>query len=330
MKVLIADLPKAQNRDIDYEINLLKSAFPDIQTVVYNYDEAKKDEFKELLKDADALLTALIVMDRDMLDCAEKLKLISLTSTGYNFVDVACATEKNIAVVPVGEYCTDEVADHTMALMLALNRKLKNYVNIVDNQKLWLYKKAGVIHGLKGRMLGIFGLGKIGRAVALRAQAFGMEVVAYDPYLPEQIAKDIGVELVEPEYIMYNCDIISNHMIQTAEVADFFDRDFFSGLKKAPVFLNVGRGASVDEAALLDAIETGKISAAGLDVFKDENPDLTKSPFIGRDNVLITPHAAFYSAESVALCQKISVENIIYYLKGEYNKVNRIVNDIRG
>lgn len=329
MKVLIADLPKAQNRNIDYEINLLKEAFPNVETVVYNYDESKKDEFKTLLKDADALLTALIVMDKDMLDCAEKLRVISLTSTGYNFVDVKSATEKNIAVVPVGEYCTNEVADHTIALMLALNRKLKSYIDIIDNQKQWLYKKAGEIHSLNVQKLGIFGLGKIGRAVAVRAQAFGMEVVAYDPYLPEKIAMDIDVKLVDPEYIMENCDIISNHMIQTAEVENFFDEDFFSGLKKKPIFLNVARGASVDEDALLRAIESGTVSAAGLDVFKDENPDLTKCPFIGMDNVIVTPHAAFYSTESVALCQKISVENIIYYLKGEYQKVNRIVNDVR-
>ena len=329
MKVLIADLPKAQNRDIDYEINLLKDAFADVEPVVYNYDAAKKEEFWALLEEADALLTALIVLDKEMLDHAKKLKLISLTSTGYNFVDVKEATKKNIAVIAVGEYCTNEVADHAMALLLALNRKLKQYVDIVDQQKAWVYKKAGTIHVLKGQKLGIFGLGKIGRAVALRAQAFGIEVVAYDPYLPKQMADDVGVTLVDPEYIMEQCDIISNHMIQTAEVENFFDRDFFGALKKAPMFLNVGRGASVDEDALLWALDTGKNSAAGLDVFQDENPDLTQNPFVGRDNVIITPHAAFYSAESVALCQKISVENIIYYLKGEYEKVNRIVNGVR-
>ncbi len=328
MKVLIADLPKAQNRDIDYEINLLRSAFPDVETVIYDYDEAKKDEFKALLKDCDVLLTALIVLDRDMLDCAEKLRMISLTSTGYNFVDVPCATEKEIAIAAVGEYCTNEVADHALALILALNRKLKSYVNIVDNQKQWIYRKAGAIHVLKGQTLGIFGLGKIGRAVAKRAQAFGIEVVAYDPYLPEKIASDMGVKLVDPEYITENCDIITNHMIQTAQVNNYFNEAFFNDLKKAPIFINVARGDSVDEAALLNALESGKISAAGLDVFKDENPDLETSPFIGRDNVLITPHGAFYSAEAVALCQKISVENIIYYLKGEYDKVNHIVNNV--
>ena len=327
MKVLIADLPKAQNRDIQYEINLLKSHFPDVEAVIYNYDEAKKDEFKELLKDADVLLTALIVLDEDMLECAKKLRLISLTSTGFNFVDVPCATKKEIAVAAVGEYCTNE--DHAMALMLALNRKLKNYIDIVDRQKQWLYKKAGTIHVLKGQKLGIFGLGKIGRAVAMRAKAFGIEVVAYDPYLPKQIAEDMGVKLVTKEYITENCDIISNHMIQTAEVESFFNADFFHSLKKAPMFLNVARGNSVEEEALLEALDTGKISAAGLDVLRDENPDLEKSPFIGRENVIVTPHGAFYSAESVALCQKISVENIIYYLKGAYDQVNRIVNDVR-
>lgn len=329
MNVLIADLPKAQNRDIDYEINLLRSAFPDIETVVYDYDEAKKDEFKSLLKNADALLTGLIVMDQDMLQSAEKLRVLSLTSTGYNFVDVPCATEKGIAVVPIGEYCTDEVADHAMSLMLALNRKLKHYVDILDRQHRWLYREAGEIRGLRGQTLGIFGLGKIGRALAVRAQAFGIDVVAYDPYLPPAIAEQVHVKLVSPQYIQENCTIISNHMIQTAEVEDYFNEAFFSGLKRAPIFLNVARGGAVDEAALLDALETGKVSAAGLDVFKDENPDLSQNSFLGRNNVMVTPHAAFYSKESVARAQKISVENIIYYLKGEYEKVNHIVNGVR-
>ena len=329
MKVLIADLPKAQNRDIDYEINLLKGAFPDVETIVYNYDEAKKDEFKVLLKDADALLTAHIAINREMLDCAEKLRILSLTSSGYNSVDLDYATEKRVAVVPIGEYCTNEVADHAMALMLGLNRKLKSYVNLLDHQRKWLCKEAGTIHSLRNQTLGIFGLGKIGRALASRAQAFGINVVAYDPYLPPAVAESINVKLVSPEYIAENCSIISNHMIQTAEVADFFNEAFFSSLQKTPIFLNVARGDSVDEKALLKALDTGKISAAGLDVFKEENPDLKKSPFIGRDNVILTPHAAFYSVESVARAQQISVENIIYYLKGEYDKVNRIANGIK-
>lgn len=330
MKVLISDIPKAQNRDIDYECALLKSAFPDIETVVYDYDETKKEEFKTLLRDADALLTAYIFMDREMLDCAEKLKILSLTSSGYNFVDLNYATEKKVAVVPIGEYCTEEVADHAMALLLALSRRLKKYVDVLDNQRKWLYKEAGELHSLRGQTMGIFGLGKIGRALAVRAQVFGIQVVAYDPYLPPAVAEQIGVQLVTPEYIAENCSIISNHMIQTAEVTDFFNADYFNSLKKHPIFINVARGGCVDEEALLAALDNGTISAAGLDVFKDENPDLRENPFMGRDNVLVTPHAAFYTAESVARAQRISVENIIYYLKGEYDKVNRIVNGITG
>lgn len=330
MKVLIADLPKAQNRNIQYECDLLRSAFPDVETVIYNYDEARKDEFKELLRDADALLTAYIIMDKEMLDCAEKLKILALTSSGYNFVDLDYATQKGVAVVPIGEYCTAEVADHAMALMLALSRQLKKYVDVLDHQHKWLYKEAGELHSLNGQTLGIFGLGKIGRALAVRAQAFGIKVVAYDPYLPPAVAEQIHVELVTPAYIAENCDIISNHMIQTAEVTDFFNEEYFSSLKKHPIFINVARGGCVDEDALLKALDCGQVRAAGLDVFKDENPALNSNPFIGRSDVLVTPHAAFYTAESVARAQRVSVENIIYYMKGEYDKVNRIVNGITG
>lgn len=329
MKVLIADLPKAQNRNIDYEIDLLKAEFPDVETVVYNYDSSKKAEFQSLLQDADALLTALIPMDAEMLAHAKKLRILSLTSTGYNFVDLDCATKQNIAVAAIGEYCTNEVADHAMALLLSLNRKLKTYTRLVEKEKKWLYKEAAPIHSLSGQTLGIFGLGKIGRALAKRAQAFGLTVIAHDPYLPPAVAEEMNVRLVSAKEIMECSDIISNHMIQTPEVYNFFNDDFFNGLKKTPIFLNVARGDSVDEPALLRALDQGKISGAGLDVFKDENPDLKDNPFLGRDNVVITPHGAFYSVESYQRMQDISVGNIIHYIKGEYQKVNRIVNGIQ-
>lgn len=326
MKVLISDLPKSQNRDIDYECNLLKKAFPKIETVIYDYDESKKDEFKELLKDADILLTSYIYMDAEMLDCAPQLKMISLTSTGYNFVDMDSATKRHVAVAAIGEYCTDEVADHTMALLLALSRKLKSYIRILDAEKKWLYKEAGTLHSLRGQTLGIFGFGKIGRAVAIRAQSFGIHVVAYSPHVSKEEAEYYGVKLVSPTYIAEHCDILSNHMKQTPAIENFFNADYFNSLKRYPIFLNVGRGGCVDEEALYAALKEGKVCAAGLDVLKDENPNLSKNKFVGMDNVLMTPHAAFYTVESVARAQRISVENIIYYLKGEFHKIDRVVN----
>lgn len=112
-----------------------------METVIYDYDDANKEEFKTLLRDADALLTAYIPMNREMLDCAEKLRIVSLTSSGYNFVDLDYATKKGIAVAPIGEYCSEEVADHAMALLLALNRKIKKYMDLVENQKSGSVKK---------------------------------------------------------------------------------------------------------------------------------------------------------------------------------------------
>ncbi|MDO4620374.1 MAG: NAD(P)-dependent oxidoreductase [Lachnospiraceae bacterium] len=329
MKILIADLPKAQNRNIDYEIDMLKEAFPDVETVVYDYDPEKKEEFKELLKDSDALLSALIMMDKEMFDCAEKLKILSLTSTGFNFVDLEEAAAHQVAVAAVGEYCTEEVAEHTMALMLALNRRLKQYTEKVEVEHRWVSKDVGAIHSLSSQKLGIMGLGKIGRAVAVRAQAFGMKVYGYDPYLPKEVADGIGVELVDVKFIQENCDIITSHMAQTKELENFFNEEFFSGLKKAPIFINAARGASVDEDALLKALDKGLVRGAGLDVFKDENPKLEGNPFLNRNNVIITPHCGFYSQESVVLCQKVSTENMIHYLKGEYDQVNRLVNEVR-
>lgn len=261
-----------------------------------------------------------------MIDSCKNLKCISINAVGYDSVDLKEATKRNIAVCPIGEYCTQEVAEHTMALILALSRGIKHYINDIDKKKIWKYHSISSLQRIEGQTLGIFGFGKIGKAVAKRALAFGMKIVAVDPYVSAEDAKKLKAELVDAEYVWENADIISNHMNQTSCNNNFFTINEFRKMKKKPIFINAGRGSSVREEDLAKAIDENLLRGAGLDVLAEENPDLENCKLAGRENVIITPHAAFYSETSMRELQRISCENIVYYLNGKKKKVNRIVN----
>lgn len=279
----------------------------------------------EKIKEFDALLTAFIPINKKVLDCALNLKCISVNATGYGNIDVDEATKRNIAVCNVKEYCTKEVAEHTMALMLSMLRMLKHYGKEVD-EGIWNYQSASEIERISGKTLAIFGFGRIGQAVAKRAKAFDINVITVDPYIPQEIPDSLGVTLVSKEQALKTADIISNHMNQTMENKSYFSFDEFKMMEKKPYFLNIARGECVDEDALVMALDNGFIKGAALDVLREENPDLKNNILTKYENVYLTPHAAFYSKTSIKELHRISCENIIYYMTKNYEKVFGIVN----
>lgn len=326
MKIVIADYPDVLGRDIDKEYALLRQEIPDADIVLHPYTDP--EAFYREMADADGLLTAFIPLDRTALDRMPQLKAISINATGYNFVDLEETRRRDIPVCAIGEYCTQEVADHTIALLLALERNLKSYTRLVDREYRWQYYAAPQPMGLCGSVIGIFGFGKIGRAVARRAQAFGMRVMAVDPRADEQQAQLMGVCLTDTDTLLQTADVISNHMNQTAENECFFDEDCFRRMQRHPIFLNVSRGVSVDEQALVRALDEGWIRAAGLDVLREEKPELAQCPFLGRENVIVTPHAAFFSARSIEALQRLSCRNLTDCLTGRRQRAFRIVNKV--
>lgn len=325
MKIVICDYEDVLIRDIDYEKKLISDKLKDSEIIVYPYN-GDKSEFREIIKDADGIITAFLDLNKEILDKAQSLKCISINAVGYDNVDIKFAKKKGIGVCAISEYCTQEVADHTLALILTLSRGIKHYINDIDNKKIWQYQSITGLRRLEEQILGIFGLGKIGRAVAKRALAFGMKVTAYDPFVEEKIAEEIGVKINDAEYIFENADIISNHMSQGSDNQEFFNIEKFKRMKKAPLFINVARGMSVNEEDLIEALDNGYISGAGLDVLKNENPNLGQNKLIKRENVIITPHSAFYSDTSMKELQRISCENLTNYLNGKLEKVNKIIN----
>ncbi|WP_455715624.1 C-terminal binding protein [Anaerosporobacter sp.] len=309
MKILISDYEEELNRNISYEIALLKEHLPDAKIEVYPY--LSEEDFLEKIEDVDALSMAFIPITKKVFERAKKLRCISVNATGYGTIDMEEAKKHNVIVLTVKDYCTKEVAEHTMALMLALVRNLKVYSLAIEKNHVWSYQSANEMERLSYKTLAIFGFGRIGQAVAKRAKAFDMEVLAVDPYVDESVAKSMGVRLVSKEYALENSDIITNHMNQTESNGRYFGEGEYKKMKKRPIFLNLGRGACVDEKALVSALDLGYIRAAGIDVLTEENPGLVDNPLLGRDNVIITPHAAFFSKQSMEDLQRITCKNII-------------------
>ncbi|WKY47423.1 NAD(P)-dependent oxidoreductase [Eubacteriaceae bacterium ES3] len=323
LKIVISDFENALNRDLEFEKELIHKIIPDAEVIIHPFKN--QESLYQTLADADGLLTAYLTMDKDFFDHCPSLKAISINATGYTCVDLNEAKERNVAVCAIREYCTEEVADFAMALLLNLAKKIKQHQDNLENKNLWNYELVGEVMALRDSTLAIFGFGRIGQALASRAKAFGMKILAVDPFLPEEVARELGVSLVDAQYAMERADIISNHMSVSTNNAAMFDKNFFIGLKKKPIFLNLARGASVDESALVEALDSGLVSAAGLDVLVDENPNTALHPLFIRSNVIITPHAAFYSQASMRKLQKISCNNLSYCLTGQFDLTDHLL-----
>ena len=325
MKIVISDYKDTlESRNLDYEVAFLRRLLPQAEVVIHPFEGEKG--LLEVLKDAQGLLTAFVPVGESFLRQCPELRCISVNATGFNAIDVDAAARCGVAVCAVKEYCTQEVADHTMAILLALARRLKAHQHWIDQERRWQYRLVGPVPRLQGKTLAIFGLGRIGQAVAKRAKSFGIKVIAVDPYLPKAVADELEIPLVDKNDVCENAHFITNHMVATKENETLFDAEFFKSLKQSPIFINAARADAVDEKALVDALDHELVSAAGLDVLANVGLDLQTNPLIGRDNVIITPHAAFYSNESLQALQDISCQNLAGYLTGDLSKVNFWVN----
>lgn len=328
MKIVFAEYPETRNRNVDTEL----ACMPEGTEVGFAvYDEQNLEAYREALADCDAVITGFAPIDEKAIDAMRNCKIISVQATGWNFVAHEYAKSRGIAVSAIGEYCTKEVADHTIMLMLALRKRLPYLQRRVNVEKVWetaTLETLG-IKGVWGQTLGIVGLGKIGKAVAARAKAFGMEVIACDPFIPDSDFEKAGVKKVDIEYLLANSDVVSSHMDLNHTNERYFDAEKFAMMKKQPIFLNVSRGGEVNEDAMLAALESGQILAVGLDVLTSESPELESCPFIGREDCIVTPHSAFYSDDSIEACERISVLNAVNYINGEPDKVFKLVQDPR-
>lgn len=325
MKIVICDYKTDLARDLEYECTRLRAALPDAEVVVYEYTDEHKQEFIELMRYADAAITTYVTFDREILSQCRNLKCIALNMMAHNIVDLDAASEYGVMVCPVAEYCTTEVAEHTMALILALCRGLRKYMTDIEHH-VWDYTGAAPLERIEGKTLTIFGFGRIGRAVTVRCQAMGLKVQVVSRSLREEDAAQLGVKLVDWQEAMATSDIISNHLQMNTQNAGFFNLEKFKAARKTPYFINTGRGGTVIEDDLVEALDLGYLRGAALDVLASENVDFSKLKLLGRDNVIITPHAAFYSVQSAKALQDISCDSVIGALTGDLGLISKIVN----
>jgi D-3-phosphoglycerate dehydrogenase len=288
--------------------------------IVEGYQCKTEEEVIEVCKDADAVLSEYAPLTRKVLESLNKCKIISNTAIGTDNIDVNAASEMGIAVANVPGYCVNEVADHTMALILSSSRNIVKFDREVRKQK-WDIAEGYSLKRLDGQTLGLVGFGEIARQVATRAQSFGMNVLAYDPYVKQELASSYNVKLVELKKLLAESDIISSHLPLNNSTFKFFNKDKFSKMEKRPLFVNTSRGGVVDENDLIEAIETGVLSGAALDVLADEPPCFSNKIF-KLDNVIITPHVGFLSETALEEVRKRSAQNVKNFFNKKYKLVN--------
>jgi len=320
-QVVVAEIPENADRVLSVERSILGS---DVELVRHALD-GNEEHLISACRDADIILTDYAPLTRRVIEQLRRCQLISVAATGYNSVDIEAAVEAGISVCAIDEYCTDEVADHALLLMLALCRRLPEYHDQVQDEHRWQFDSLAGLKRMRDMTLGIVGFGKIGQAIARRARGFGMVILAYDPYPDEVVASALAVQFCELTDLFADADIISLNCGLSADNKHLIDARAIQQMRRNPMLINCARGALIDEAALVSALDTGQVSAAGLDVLAEESPDLRVSKLSGRANVILTPHIAFYSDASILENREISSSNIRNFLDGRHESIRRYI-----
>ena len=280
--------------------------------------EPKPDAILDVARDADAVLTTYAKLTADMIPQMPRCRIIGRFGIGVDNVDIPTATNQGIVVTRVPDYCLDEVSDHTMALLLSLVRKIPSSSARTHGGR-WEMKAVVPIHRLRGTTLGLVAFGQIPQLVAPKAQAFGIRVVTYDPYISKQVADQAGVEKVDFDELVRISDYISIHTPLVPATRHLFNADVFRRMKPTAYLINTARGPIIDEAALASALDQKELAGAALDVMEQEPPQ-ANSPLFGRDNVIVTPHTSFYSEESLVDLQTKAAEEVVRVLSGQAPK----------
>ena len=286
---------------------------------------AQVQEERELIRacrEADGLLNQYAPLTRRVLENLPNCKVVSRYGVGVDSVDLKAATDLGIIVANVPDYCMDEVADQTISMLLGLIRKTAFFDQKVKSGQ-WDFRQGIPIYRTRGKTLGLIGCGKIGLEVAKRISAFGLRVIAFDPYIekPHEV-----IELKDIDTVLKESDFISIHCPLNDSTRHLIGDEAFKKMEKRPILINTSRGPIIDEKALIQALKEGLISGAGLDVLEKEPPD-SQNPLLMMENVILTPHVSFYSAESISELKRRTAKNVADVLTGRWPRsvVNREV-----
>ncbi|MBC8240253.1 MAG: glycerate dehydrogenase [Alphaproteobacteria bacterium] len=271
------------------------------------------DDYLQRIGDAEAIFLGWNLPD-EVLSQAPKLKIVAFTGIGAaNFVNLEMAARQGITVTNTPGYANETVAEHTLGLMLATARQLTR-LDRDTRQGGW--NKGLPAFDLKGKTLGLIGLGGIGTRTAHLARAFGMRVIAWTPNPSPERAASAGIEFKHLDQVLSQCDVLSLHLALTPDTENMLDSERLAKMKHGAMLINTARAEIIDEKALISALESGAIGAAGLDVFHEE-PLPSNHPFRSLDNVVVTPHTGFNTPDATAAIIDIAVESMEAYFSGK-------------
>ena len=294
-------------------------ALDPIGAVIQEIDAHDEEEFIDGVRDADALIARSRKISKEILQALDNCKVIALGSVGADSVDVEFATEKGIPVTNVPDVFIEEVADHSMMLILSTFRRV-NQMDFMVREGRWMDGRPllSEFPRLWGQTIGFISFGHTAKATALRARAFGVQMIAYDPYIEEVTMTECGVEPISTlEELLKKSDIVSMHAPSTVEVFHLMSENEFRLMKPEALFVNNGRGNTVDEKALIRALQEKWIAGAGLDVLEQEPPD-PSNPLLTMEQVILTPHVASASSRMAPETRRRVGQEIALVLRGRW------------
>ena len=297
--------------DIEIESEVLRAAGVEPLAA----PDASEETLTELAVDADVILFCFAKVTGNVLRAATKCVAACRFGIGVDNIDIEAATAAGIVITNVPDYCMDEVGDHALGMILALNRRFVPHDRSVKAGGWSAVELNQPMHRTRGATLGIVGFGWIGRSVAAKAKAFGMEMVAFDPLLVPGERVD-GVEIASFEEVLARSEFVTVHTPLTPQIEGMIGAEELARLKPGSIIVNCARGGIIDEEALARALASGHLAGAGLDVLSAA-PPLADHPLLGLENVIITPHTAFFSQASTIELERRTAEEAVRVLNGE-------------
>jgi D-3-phosphoglycerate dehydrogenase / 2-oxoglutarate reductase len=297
--------------DLDKERRLLEAAGHEIR---FDGNVTSTEDVRDRVAGADAVLNCYTAMPAEVFDVLDGCRIVARYGIGIDTIDVDAATAHGILITNVPDYCIDEVSDHALALMLSIARGVVRF-DRSTGQGTWSLADGPTIDRLRGRTLGLVGFGRIARALASKATAIGFAIVTFDPFVEDSAVRAAGAQPVPLEELLERSDVISIHAPLTDATRHLIGNDQFARMKPGAIVVNTSRGGLIDTEALRAAVDSGRLRGVALDVLETEPPD-PDDPLLRHPDVVVTPHVAFSSRESVAELQRKAAEQVVIALEG--------------
>jgi len=297
------------------DVETERSILDEIDATVTDLDASTAEDVIERAADANGLIVNKAPINETVLDGLPQLQVVARYGSGFENVDIEAATRNDVAVTNVPEYCVDEVATHTLSLVLASQRRLFPYGSQVKNGG-WDWRAQSDITRFADQTMGIIGFGSVGRAVTELLRDWGVDVVVYSRSASREEVDEYGAQKVSFEELLGTADVVTLHTALTGDTHHLIDADALTTMQDDATLVNTARGELIDQDALYEALTSDEIAFAALDVLEEEPPNVDE-PLVDLDSVFVTPHVAWYSGTAIDVLQETVAKEVARALQGE-------------